>query len=189
MSTEDNNQAAATEQNTGGGEGGSTSNIVTLSKEEYDKLITEHGSLKREKKEWTKAQTSKTEETPQKTNSDDPDKITRFGLRAVGYAKDEIDLALATMKKWGLQDAEELIDDPDWTQKLERHRTQKSNEAAASNIKGDKSGGQAKDTPEYWLAKGAPPTPDQVPDRQARAKIARAFMAQGKNNGKKFHND
>ena len=82
-----------------------------------------------------------------------------------------------------------LVDDEDFKMKLERLRTQKSNEVATSNIRGGAGTSQAKNTTEYWMAKGTPPTPDQVSDRKTRAKIAREMLANAESGGKKFYND
>ena len=61
--------------------------------------------------------------------------------------------------------------------KLEKLRNQKSNETATSSVKGG--GGKtqtAKETPEYWIAKGTPPSREDIPDRKKRTKISRAFL-------------
>ena len=110
-------------------------------------------------------------------------------LRSAGISeKDEVDEALKTAKKWGMT-VDELVDDEDWKIKLDKFRTSKSNATATSRVRGDKgSGTSTKDTPAYWIAKGTPPTPDQVPDRAVRTKIALAMMAD-KKNGKKFYNE
>lgn len=118
----------------------------------------------------------------------DNDLVAKSYLLAAGIkAKDEVELALDTANKWNMS-LDDLVEDADFQMKLEKHRTQKANLEATSGVRGDKSAGSGVDTPEYWIAKGAPPTAQQVPDRKARAKIARAFMQQSKS-GKQFYND
>src|SRR3990167_7006657 len=102
-------------------------------------------------------------------------------------AEDEVELALTTAKKWDVS-IDKLADDEDFKIKLEKLRTSKANIAATHNLKGGKGPSEAKNTPEYWIAKGVPPTPDQVPDRKTRATIARAMMENQKS-GKKFNNE
>lgn len=119
---------------------------------------------------------------------DDAGLIEKTYLRAAGItAEDEVELALTTSKKWGVG-LDRLVDDEDFQAKLDKHRTSKSNAAATSNIKGNQSGSKASDTPEYWIAKGAPPTADQVPDRATRTKIVRAMMANAKGSTNPFYN-
>lgn len=110
-------------------------------------------------------------------------------LRSAGIVdKEEVAEALKTAEKWGMT-VDELVDDEDWNTKLEKLRIRKSNALATSGVKGDKSGGTStKNTPEYWIAKGTPPSAEDVPDRETRTKITKAMMANAKN-GKKFYND
>lgn len=160
---------------------------VSIPKRDYETLNQTLGSLKRELKDLKKAP----KEAPVETDKSTPDGNTlmeKAYLRSAGITdKEEVDLALTTAKKWGLS-IDELVDDEDFQGKLEKHRTTKANALATSNIRGDKSGGGAKDTPAYWIAKGTAPTPDQVPDRKTRVAIARAMIANTKT-GKKFYND
>ena len=109
-------------------------------------------------------------------------------LRAAGItAEDEVELARDTAKKWGME-IDKLVDDEDFKIKLDKLRTSKANATAVSNVKGGGGQPQAKNTPEYWIAKGTPPSATDVPDRKTRAKIARALMDNAKN-GKKFYNE
>ena len=115
--------------------------------------------------------------------------IKKTFLRAAGISDaEEVELALSTAKKWGM-DVDKLVDDEDWKEKLDKFRTKKSNELASSNIRGGQGSIQAKLTPEYWQAKGIPPSPADVPDRKTRAKIIRTMMASATTDGKKFYND
>ena len=145
------------------------------------------GSLKREIKDLKKPK-EETKETPKETKTEEFGLVHKTYLRAAGItAEDEVELALTTAKKWGVG-IDKVVDDEDFKIKLERLRTQKSNELATSNIKGGTGASQAKLTPEYWDAKGVPPSPTDVPDRKIRIKIARAMM-ENKKSGKKFYND
>lgn len=184
MITETNQEATATPTST---EGEGTSETVSVAKSDYDKLHETIGSLKRELKDLRKSKDD-TNETPTKTNSEQSNLIEKTYLRAAGItAEDEVELALSTSKKWGTP-VDLLVDDEDFKLKLEKSRAAKANADATSNIKGDKSGVSPKTSPDYWIAKGVPPTRDQVPDRKARAAIARAMLDNAKN-GKKFYND
>lgn len=186
MSTETNQAAAPAE--TGAGEGIEVARIE-LDKHEYERLLSDRaslGSLKREMKDLKKS--LETRETPQETKSD-LGLLQKSYLRAAGITDaDEVNLALETAKKWGVE-VDSLVDDEDFKVKLERLRTKKSNEIATSDIKAGAGTSQAKLTPEYWMAKGAPPTAQDVPDRKVRASIARAMMQNARTGGKKFYND
>lgn len=110
-------------------------------------------------------------------------------LRSAGIKTEkEIELALTTAKKWGME-VDALVDDEDFQAKLEKLRTTEANAAATSRIKGSPGTQSAVSTPAYWLAKGAPPTPADVPDRKVRAQIVREFMKNAGTSGKKFYND
>lgn len=121
-------------------------------------------------------------------DSDDSNLLQKAFLRTAGIATEkEVELALETAKKWDMT-VDKLVDDEDFQVKLEKLRTSEANALATSEIKGGGNTSNAKNTPEYWLAKGVPPTADQVPDRKTRATIARAMM-QNEKSGKKFYND
>jgi len=187
---EENQGTTVTSENYGGE--GTQTDTISLSKSEYEELVgmkSSYGSLKREFKDLKKALEEKTT-TPQQTKAaDSTDLVVKTYLRTAGItAEDEVELALTTAKKWGI-DVDRLVDDEDFKSKLEKHRTNKANLEATSNIRGDKSGSTAKDSADYWLAKGQPPTPDQVPDSKTRRSIARAFMKGSGNGGKKFYSD
>lgn len=179
MSTEINQTVAPAAQ--GAGEGQPVEKIE-LSKTEYEELVglkATTGSLKRDLKDAQKAleEFKKPKDTPQQNQSDNSGLVHKTYLRAAGItAEDEVELALSTAKKWGVE-IDKVVDDEDFKVKLERLRTTKSNELATSRIQGGSGGGaQAKNEPSYWIAKGVPPTPDQVPDRKVRAKIVRAMI-------------
>lgn len=183
----ENNEAAVVtpEVTNDGGVQEQEDEVVKLSKAEFETLNKTLGSLKRELKDLKKAK-DEPKETPQ--NPEGNTLLEKTFLRAAQITdEEEVELALTTAKKWGIS-VDKLVDDEDFKEKLEKHRTQKANALATSNIRGDKNGTSAKETPAYYIAKGVPPTAEQVPDRKQRAKIVRAMMADTKN-GKKFYND
>lgn len=189
MNPDDNNQANV-EAPTGDDNNGETpvaaaQDAISVSKAEYDKMLSDLGSLKRENKDLKKPKPdAPAAPPPDATNA----LLEKTFLRAASItAEDEVELARETAKKWDMP-IDKLVDDEDFKEKLEKHRTKKSNEAATSNLKGNGTAKSASQTPEYWIAKGTPPTADQVPDRKTRATIARAMMANTKN-GNKFYND
>lgn len=168
-----------------------TSEEIKLTKQEYDelqKIKVEHGTFKRDLKDARKQLEAKTE-TPEKTKPEDSGLLKKAFLRTAGITdSEEQELALSTATKWGIE-VDALVDDEDFKIKLEKHRTAKSNEIATSGVKGGANTSQAKNTLEYWKAKGQPPTPDDVPDRKTRQKIVREMMASAGNKGTKFYNE
>lgn len=186
MNTEENNQVASADTSTNESES-SQEEVVSLSKADYDKLNQTLGSLKRELKDLKKPK-EETREENSKTDNSSVELLQKAFLRSAQITdKDEVDLALSTAKKWGVS-IDEIVDDEDFKIKLDKLRTQKSNELATSGVRGDGSSSSAKNSPEYWIAKGVPPTANDVPDRKTRAKIARSMMDNAKS-GKKFYND
>lgn len=117
-------------------------------------------------------------------------KLERMSLRQAGIThQDDIELAKTTAKKWGMDIDEVLVDD-DFKVKLEKQQTTRANTLATSGVRGGGGGGsEAKNSPDYWIAKGTPPTPADVPDRKTRATIIRAMMKTADTGGKKFYND
>lgn len=187
MSTEENNQAASADTSTNESES-SQSETVSLSKADYDKLNQTVGSLKRELKDLKKPKEETGEQNSKPTDNSSVELLQKAFLRSAQITdRDEVDLALTTAKKWGVP-IDELVDDEDFKIKLDKIRTQKANELATSGVRGDGSSSNAKSSHEYWVAKGTPPTAQDVPDRKTRAKIARAMMDNAKS-GKKFYND
>ena len=189
MDTEQTTEGAANTAN-GEGEGNEQSSeaeVISVAKKDYDTLNQTLGSLKRELKDLKKAGET-TKETPQ-TKPENNGLIQKTFLRAAGITDaEEVDLALTTAKKWGVE-VDSIVDDVDFQAKLERHRTNKQNLAAATNVRGGSTPNQAKNDPAYWIAKGAPPSREDVPDRKTRAVIARAFIKNASTDGKVFYND
>lgn len=186
----DTNETTETEVPTETGDGEGDVETLTIPKKDYETLNQTVGSLKRELKDLKKSQEKpdKPTETPQ-TKPEGMGLLEKSFLRAAGISDpEEVELALSTSKKWGV-DIDQVVDDEDFKVKLERHRTSKANALATSNIRGSAGPTQAKLTPEYWIQKNAPPTPADVPDRKTRASIVRAMMANAETGGKKFYND
>ena len=166
------------------------SETVSLSKAEYEKMNQTLGSLKRELKDLKKSSKEEPKESQKSEENALLQKIERMSLRQAGITHtDDIELAQKTAKKWGM-DIDEVLDDEDFKAKLERQQTSRSNAEATSNIKGG--GGKtsdAKNSPEYWIKKGVPPSRTDVPDRKTRVGIVRAMMKNASSNGKVFYND
>lgn len=162
---------------------------VSLTKSEYEKMNQTLGSLKRELKDLKKPKEETVKETStQSDNNPLLERIEKMAIRQAGITEQEdIDLARNTAKKWGV-DIDEVLTDPDFQVKLQRQQDTRANSIATSGIKGGAGTSQAKNTPEYWIAKGTPPSATDVPDRKTRVKIARAFMDSSKNS-KKFYSD
>ncbi len=170
---------------------GETTDTIAVPKADYEKLNQTLGSLKRELKDLKKSK-EETGETANKTKPDENkllERIEKMSLRQAGVEHpDDIELARNTAKKWNM-DVDEVLADDDFKVKLERQQTARANTVATSGIRGGAGKSQAKDTPEYWIAKGTPPSPSDVPNRKTRATIARAMMAKASSNGKTFYND
>lgn len=181
MPPEDNQPAAPAPADTTPDAPPADSNVITLSREEHDKLLQDLGSLKRENKDLKKPK--------EPTEPSAPDElIQKTYLRAAQItADDEVELALTTAKKWGLP-IDKIVDDEDFQAKLEKLRTAKANELASSGIQGGPGARSANQTAEFYIARGTPPSREEVPDRKTRATIARAMM-DGAKNGKRFYND
>ncbi len=174
-------------------EGENEVETVSVSKAEWEKSQQTIGSLKRQVKDLSKAPKETASETSKETNSETAlvlQRLEKMTLHQAGVTHPEdIELARTTAKKWNV-DMEVLLADSDFKAKLERQQTERSNVEATSNIKGGGNGPvQAKSTPEYWLAKGQPPTPTDVPDATTRRAITRAFLKKAQGNGKmEFYN-
>ncbi|MES2224141.1 MAG: hypothetical protein V4469_04390 [Patescibacteria group bacterium] len=184
-------QEAGAEANIDTGEGGSGEvETISIPKADYEKLNQTLGSLKRENKDLKKPK-EPAEETSTKNAKPDESplqsRLEKIALRGANIShEDDVALARSTAKKWNM-DLEDVLTDSDFKTKLERQQTERGNLEATSAIKSGAGSSQAKNTPEYWIAKGTPPSVTDVPDRKTRAKIARAMMANTKSN-KQFYN-
>lgn len=192
MMTEANQNEAPAES--GAGEGQPASDEIKLSRQEYDdfqKIKVEHGTFKRDLKDAQKAleEAKKPPTTPDKNQPDSTGLLKKAFLRSAGLKPNEIDFALETAEKWNM-DVDKLVDDDDWNMKLDKFRVKEANALAIAGVKGGGGdGSQAKNSTEYWKAKGAPPTPDDVPDKKLRRKIVREMMDGASKKGIQFYNE
>jgi len=167
------------------------SDVVTIPKTEWDTVNQTLGSLKRELKDLRKVE--KDPEKPQKTSKLSEaelanQRLEKLALRQANIThEDDIRLARETSKKWGV-DIEDLILDADFKLKLERQQSERDSIVATTNIRGNNSTSNAKNTAEYWIAKGTPPTPTDVPDRSTRQNIIGQMLSK-KGNNKMFYSD
>lgn len=187
MDTNETTEGDVIDTTNDNGEGEQGAETIAIPKTEYEKLNQTLGSLKRELKDLKKPKETATE-TPQ-TKPAEIGLLQKSYLRAAGISDaEEVELALSTAKKWGVE-VDQLVDDEDFKVKLDKLRTNKANAVAVSNVRGSASTESAKNTPEYWMSKGAPPSKADVPDRKTRAKIVRAMMEKASTSGKTFYND
>lgn len=124
-------------------------------------------------------------------------KTDEFGLLELTFLRgeevksdDEVEFVREQLKELNLSKDQlpKLFSNKYFQSELETFRTEKVNKDATSDVKGGAGEGKAVNTPEYWIAKGVPPTREQVPDRKTRATIARAMMANTKSS-KKYYSD
>lgn len=166
---------------------------LSKASEKIKELENQLGSHKRELKDLRKLGSENVDDGKKEIKTEhlpDNSLLEKAYLRSAQItSEDEVNLALDTAKKWGME-IDKLVDDEDFKVKLEKLRREKSNIEATSNIRGSgNNSSQAKNTPEYWLAKGVPPTREDIPDSNVRRKISRAFLSASKNNGRTFYND
>ena len=190
MDTEKTETDIVTETNEGEGE----VETISIPKTEWEKHNQTLGSLKRELKDLKKAK-EETKETPITNTKPDENpleqKLEKLALRQAGITDPEdIELARKTAKKWNM-DIDDVLSDDDFKVKLEKQQTARANVQATSGVRGSGTGtSQAKNTPEYWQAKGVPPTPADVPDGKTRRAIVRSMLSDAKKGtGSKFYNE
>jgi len=141
------------------------------------------------KKEEPKPTEKKPKEKEEKSNEEEFGLVEKGYLRAAGITDaDEIDLAKKLMVETG-KELDVLIDSKYFKAELKDLQDAKATTKATSGVKGGTSNSKAIENPEYWIAKGVPPTPKDIPDRKARVKIHRAMMKNSATGGKKFYND
>ncbi len=121
-----------------------------------------------------------------------------FGLLELTFLKgedikseDEIDFVKKELKEAGLDTADlpKLFANKYFKSELESFRTDAANTLATSDVKGGGGESKATDSPAHWIAKGLPPTAEQVPDKDKRVAIHRAMMKNAESSGKMFYND
>lgn len=158
------------------------------------------GRLAREQKREKKSQKSDSDSShSEKIETDE------FGLIELTYLKtmgvdtedaDEVNLIKKelTSQNFSKDRLPELMGYNFMKEKLENHRTAKSNDAATANLKSEagKTLSEAKAKPDYWIkkmdSKGS--FPEDLPnDRKLRAEIGRKLAEKGKSGGKKFWNE
>ena len=191
MDTETTETDVVTENNEGEG-----ADVITLPKSEWEKHNQTLGALKREIKDLKKAKEETPKETPTNQKPDDAllqkqaERLEKLAFKQHEIShEDDIELARKTAKKWGM-DVEDVLGDEDFKVKLEKQQTSRSNVLAASGKGGANHGTNVKNSPEYWLAQGRPPTPEEVPDLAARSEILGALMeASKRGDGSKFFQD
>lgn len=119
-------------------------------------------------------------------------RLEKFALKQAGVThEDDIELAQKTAKKWGA-DIDEVLSDEDFQTKLKRQQDARANVEATSKVKGSGQGASkgSKETPEYWIGKDTPPTPQDIPDRKIRqAIIQKMIVAKRNNKTLKFYNE
>lgn len=170
---------------------GSQEETISISKTEWDKTQQTLGSLKRENKDLKKPK-DELKETPEKTKTDDKvlERVEKMALRQANLTEqDDIDLAKNLAKKWNM-DLEDVLVDEDFKIKLDRQQTTRANLQATTKVKGSPGISQAKNEPSYWINKGNPPSPTDIPDKATRQKIVMAMIdSANRGDGKKFYND
>ena len=167
---------------------GTVTDLETKNRQLFERAKKAEGFTK-EGDEWVK----KEEKKKPKTKKSEPDE--EFGLLEKSYLRsadivdeDEVELVKKMMEETG-KEIDVLIETKYFKSELEELRDKKTTEKATSDIRGGKGGTKASDSPEYWIAKGVPPTAEQVPDKKTRVAIARAMMTDASTSGKKFYND
>lgn len=155
----------------------------------FERAKKAEGFEKNGKGEWIKI-----EKKEKKSKAEKSEPNEEFGLLEKTYLRtadiieeDEVELVKKLMEETGK--GIEVIETKYFKSELEELRSKKATEKAVSDIRGGRGGVKAADSPDYWVAKGVPPTKEQVPDRKTRVKIARAMMQNASTGGKKFYND
>lgn len=195
MNSEENNQGGGDDLKDGTGEGESTSDVVTLKREEYDKILKDMGSLKRENKDLKKPKETPIE-TPEKNQKLDDALLQRmekiaFKQHSISH-EDDIELARKTAKKWNM-DIEDVLEDGDFQVKLKKQQDSRANVEATSGVKGEsgmKTGGKSK--ADFWINSNTPPTDTDVETHKiSRAELSKIMghFIKNKGSNKIFYND
>lgn len=120
------------------------------------------------------------------TSTDKPTKSNDFGydvkayLKASGIKATEFDFVKTELKKSGMKDVDALLENEYFNAALEKHRAVAKTSDAIP--RGNRSGGVATDSVEYWLSKPF----EEVP-ADKRREVVNAKLAKEKNQGK-FYN-
>ena len=177
MKTEDNNQNAGA-GDTGAGEGSNNQEEIKLTKAEYDdlqKIKVEHGSFKRELKEFKKPK----EEAPKESNQTSGDLGERAYLAVNGIkSADEIEF-FQKMKKETGKSADSLLESTYFQVEFKDYKEKKaSSDATPTGSK--RSNNSATNTVEYWIAKGELPPASEV---QLRRDVVNARIKKEESKG------
>ena len=142
------------------------------------------GKLNRKETKADKVEVVKEEE-----KSEEFGLLQKTFLRSAGITdEDEVELAQEIQKQTGL-DYDRLVEDDYFISKLEKLRDSKATADATSNIKGGKGTQEAKNTAEFWIAKGVPPSREDLPDNKLRRSIGKEMWTKAKSGGKTFYNE
>lgn len=182
-------------QSVTGNEGGDTPEQAQAETPNNDgkdyKQLYENQKIRAEKAESQLKQYSQPKEVPVQpdTSKNDSGLIEKTYLRAAGIIEqDEVDLALQLSGELNMS-VDKLVDHKFFQSELDSLRTEKANIKAASNIKGGSSKSEARNTVDYWQAKGEAPTPQDIPDGKTRRKIVRQMVQNAKGGTARFYND
>jgi len=171
--------------------------LETNNKQLFERAKKAEGFEKQDDGSWVKTEKKETKKTEKKESKAD-NSSEDFGLLELTYLKgedikseDEVQFVQDQLKELGLTKDQlpKLFANKYFQSELETFKTDKANVKATSGVEGGGGANKAVNTPEHWIAKGVPPTAEQVPDRKTRATIARAFMKNAHTGGKKFYNE
>lgn len=177
-------------------ERGEKSELDSKNRQLFERAKTAEGFVKQDDGSWVKTE-QKSEKKIKTESKSDKKSDEEFGLLELTFLKgegvkseEEIEFVEEQLAEAGLTNDKlpKLFKNKYFKAQLEEFRTEKANIKATSGVEGGGGESNAKNTPEYWKAKGVPPTKEQVPDRKTRVKIAKALIASTKS-GKKFYNE
>lgn len=134
---------------------------------------------------------AKSDNAPKNQKSDEKleEKLNKLALKTEGIVEaDEVELARKLQEETG-KEMDDLLSSRYFKTELEALREEKANTEATSGVEGGSGQSSAKETAEYWLQKGTPPTPEDVPNKKKRREIVQEFIKQGNTQGKTFYND
>lgn len=166
-------------------------------KEEAPDFEAENSRLKRELKQARKKLEDKPKEekeAPKTSKKSDEE----FGLLEITYlngqdikSEEEIEFVKKELEEAGLSNDNlpKLFANKYFRAQLEEFNTDKANTKATSGVKGGEGSSNAKNKVEFYIARGAPASKEDIPDSKVRRKINVAFANSQKGGGKTFYND
>lgn len=155
---------------------GDTTETVSISKAEYDKMVQEHGSFKRELKD-LKKQSKEVKETPTAPTASDLGEKAFLAVNGI-KTPEQIEF-FQKMKKETGRDAETLIGST-YFQAEFKDFNEKRASADATPTASNRSNNSQVDTVEYWLAKDELPP---VSEPELRRKVVNARIAKDSSKG------